>query len=158
MATGELLEDDAPSRARWVAAVALVLLVALVGGGAALRSSLPPPPLEVRVAELAGSALDGESFVRLHVLLQGSGVDSLGDARLTYAGTSGRGLHPVAFDGNGRMTVQVDLTPACPPAVGAPASLDLSVRDDDGRDRQLRVDVPEGTPLERLVRYRCRTA
>ena len=127
--------------------------------GTALRATLPPPPLDVRVADLAGSALDGESFVRLHLQLQGSGVDALGDARLTYGGTSGRGLHPASFDGSDRMTVQVDLTPDCALAgASAPASLDLEVRDAEGRDRLLRVGVPDGTPLERLVRYRCRTA
>jgi hypothetical protein len=152
----DVLVDDAPRHLRRAAAVGGGLLVALVAGGAALRSTLPPPPLEVRLAGLSGTALRGESFIRLHLTLEQSGARALDDAVLTVAGSSQRGQHPSAFDG-GRTTVQVDVTPRCPGlqpdrAVGV---LDLRLHDASGAARRVQVGVPADGQLERLLRYRC---
>ena len=134
------------------------LLLVVLAGGAALRSALPPAPPSVGLAGLSGSALDGESFVRLNLSLRAEGVRQLGDAHLTVAGATARGQHPPAFDRRGRMTLQVDVTPACADvAAGATSGrLDLALRDEQGRSRQVRLDVPADGPLERLLRYRCR--
>lgn len=158
MAQGaELLDDGAHGRPRRVVAAGAALLAVLVAAGAALRSTLPPPPLQVALASLDGSALDGDSFVRLQVQLRGQGVRGLGDVQLTVAGVTERGLHPDVFDDDGRMTVQVDVTPACPEVAGGvrPGSLDLQVRDVDGALRRLQLPVPTRGSLERLLRYRC---
>jgi hypothetical protein len=153
----ELL-DDAAERARRLGALAVGLLVLVLGGGAVLRSTLPPPPLAVAVADLSGSTLDGDSFVRLNLSLEASGVRDVGDARLTIAGSTQRGQHPARFDGDGRMTLQVDVTPTCAQVVDGleAGTLDLSLRDEEGRTRQVRVAVPAESSLERLLRYRCR--
>ena len=153
----ELL-DDADERTRRLAALGAGLLLVVLAGGAALRSALPPAPPSVGLAGLSGSALDGESFVRLNLSLRAEGVRQLGDARLTVAGATARGQHPPAFDRRGRMTLQVDVTPACADvAAGATSGrLDLALRDEQGRSRQVRLDVPADGPLERLLRYRCR--
>lgn len=151
-----MLVDDAPGRLRRVAAVGGALLLALVAGAAALRSTLPPPPLEVRLAGVSGTALRGESFIRLHLTLEQSGARDLEDAVLTVAGTTQRGQHPTAFD-DGRMTVQVDLTPACTalrPDLAA-GVLDLRLHDASGDARRVQVGVPADGQLERLLRYRC---
>ena len=158
--SGELLVDDASDRTRRVAVAGVVLLLGLAAGGAALRSTLPPEPLDVALASVSGTALQGESFVRLQLKLRSSGAQALGGAALTVAGTTQSGSHPPAFDGDGRLTVQVDVTPACE-AVAAgvgTGQLDLEVRDDAGELRALRLDVPSAGRLERLLRYRCRTA
>ena len=151
-----MLVDDAPRRLRRLGAVGGGLLLALVAGGAALRSTLPPPPLEVRVAGLSGTALRGESFIRLHVTLEQSGARDLEDAVLTVAGTTQRGQHPLAFD-DGRLTVQVDVTPTCTAlADDLPAGvLDLRLHDASGDAREVRLDLPSDGQLERLLRYRC---
>ena len=153
----DVLVDDAPRRVRRLGVVAGALLLSVVAGGAALRSTLPPPPLEVRLAGVTGTALQGESFIRLHVTVEQSGARDVQDAVLTVAGTTQRGTHPTDFDG-GRMTVQVDLAPVCASLEQElPAGvLDLSVRDATGADRRAAVDVPAGPRLERLLRYRCR--
>lgn len=152
----DVLVDDAPHRLRRLGAVTGALLLVLVAGAAALRSTLPPPPLELRLAGVSGTALRGESFVRLHVTLEESGAQDLEEAVLTVAGTSQRGQHPTTF-ADGRMTVQVDLSPACaslrddvPPGV-----LDLRLHDASGDLRQVSVDIPADAQLERLLRYRC---
>lgn len=152
-----MLVDDAPRRLRRLGALGGALLLALVAGGAALRSRLPPPPLEIRLAGVSGTALRGESFIRLHVTLEQSGARDLEDAVLTIAGTTQRGQHPTAFDG-GRMTVQVDLTPMCAtlPQDVAGGVLDLRLHDTSGDARQVQVDIPADARLERLLRYRCR--
>jgi hypothetical protein len=152
----DVLVDDAPSRLRRVAAVGGALLVALVAGGAALRSTLPPPPLEVRLAGVSGTALRGESFIRLHLTLEQSGARDLDDAVLTLAGTTQRGQHPTAFS-DGRTTVQVDITPRCAasqPDLGG-GVLDLQLHDASGDARQVTLGVPADGQLERLLRYRC---
>ena len=151
-----MLVDDAPSRLRRVAVVGGALLVALVAGAAALRSTLPPPPLEVRLAGVSGTALRGESFIRLHLTLEQSGARDLDDAVLTIAGTTQRGQHPTAFD-DGRATVQVDITPQCTaqqPDLAA-GVLDLRLHDASGDARQVTLGIPAEGQLERLLRYRC---
>jgi hypothetical protein len=142
-----------------VVAAAAVLFALLVVGGTVLRSTLPPPPLQVALASLDGSALAGDSFVRLQVQLRGQGVQALGDVRLTVAGVTQRGLHAQAFDDDGRVTVQVDVTPACAALAGGvrPGSLHVQVRDTSGATRMLQLPVPTRGSLERLLRYRCRT-
>jgi hypothetical protein len=152
----DVLVDDAPRRLRRLGMVGGALLVAVVAGGAALRSTLPPPPLEVRVTGVSGTALRGESFVRLHVTLEESGAQQLEDAVLTVAGTTQRGQHGAAFD-DGRLTVQVDLTPACASLQQdlAPGVLDLRLLDASGDARRVQLEVPAGDQLERLLRYRC---
>ena len=156
----DLLEQDAPGRARLLGLVAAGLLLAIAAGAAAVRSSLPPTPLTVQLSSLDGSALVGESFVRLQVQLQSTGAQGLGDARLTVAGATGRGLHRPGFDDQGRLTVQVDVTPDCATVAAGvpPGTLDLRVRDEDGGRRLVQLDVPTEGRLERLVRYRCRSA
>ncbi|CAA9341518.1 MAG: hypothetical protein AVDCRST_MAG07-2398 [uncultured Frankineae bacterium] len=152
------LVDDAAERSRRLGALAVGLLVLVLGGGAALRSTLPPPPLAVDLADLSGSTLAGDSFVRVNLSLRASGARDVGDARLTMAGATSRGQHPSRFDGDGRMTVQVDLTPACARLADGigPGRLDLSLHDAQGRARQVRVAVPAEGSLDRLLRYRCR--
>ena len=151
-----MLVDDAPRRLRWLGAVGGALLLAVVAGGAALRSTLPPPALDVRLAGLSGTALRGESFIRLHVTIEESGARDLQDAVLTVAGTTQRGQHPTAFD-DGRLTVQVDLTPRCASLQQdlAPGALDLRLRDASGDAREVRLDIPADAQLQRLLRYRC---
>ena len=152
----DVLVDDGPRRLRRLGGVGGALLLAVVAGGAALRSTLPPPPLDVRLAGMSGTALRGESFIRLHVTLEESGARDLQDAVLTVAGTSQRGQHPTVFD-DGRMTVQVDLTPVCAalrPDV-AEGVLDLRLRDASGDARQVRLSIPAEGQLERLLHYRC---
>ena len=150
-----MLVDDAPRHLRRVGAVGAGLLVALVAGATALRGTLPPPPLEVRVAGVSGTALQGESFIRLHVSLEQSGARALDEAVLTVAGTRSRGRHPTAFDDD-RVTVQVDLTPSCASLQDlAPGVLDLRLHDASGDARQVRLDIVTDGQLERLLRYRC---
>ena len=149
-----MLVDDAPSRLRRVAAVGGLLLVVLVAGAAALRSTLPPPPLEVRLTGVSGTALRGESFIRLHLTLEQSGARDLDDAVLTIAGTTQRGQHPGVFD-DGRTTVQVDITPQCAARQPEPGVLDLRLHDASGEARQVSLGVPADGQLERLLRYRC---
>lgn len=153
------LADDGGDRVRRLAAVAAALLLALLAGGAALRSTLPPAPLSVGLAGLSGSALEGESFVRLNLSLQARGVRDLGEARLTVAGASSRGQRLSAVDAEGRTTLQVDVTPACAQVAAGHTSgeLELSLRDEQGQPRRVRLSVPADGPLERLLRYRCRT-
>jgi len=67
--------------------------------------------------------------------LEESGAGDVEDAVLTVAGTTQRGQHPTAFT-EGRLTVQVDLTPSC-------ASLQEGVAD---------------AGVERLLHDRCRGA
>lgn len=152
----DVLVDDAPHRLRRLGLAGGALLLALVAGGAALRSTLPPPPLQVAVAGLTGTALQGESFVRLHLTLEASGARRLDDAVLTVAGTTQRGQHPSRFDGD-RATVQVDVTPVCASLRQDPAAgvLDLRLRDDAGAAREVRLALPADPRLERLLRYRC---
>ncbi len=151
-----MLVDDAPRRLRRLGAVGSGLLLALVAGGAALRSTLPPPPLELRLAGVSGTALSGESFVRLHVTLEESGARDLEEAVLTVAGTTQRGQHPSAF-ADGRMTVQVDVVPPCGSLSQQvqPGVLELRLHDTAGDVRRVSVDVPADAQLERLLRYRC---
>lgn len=154
----DLLVDDAPDRTRRVVVVGVVLLLAVAAGATAVRSTLPPEPLDVAVASVSGTALQGDSFVRVHLHLRARGAQGLGEAAFTVAGTTQRGQHPPAFDDQGRMVLQVDVTPACS-AVGADVGaglLDLQVRDETGDTRHLQLDVPSSGQLERLVRYRCR--
>ncbi len=152
----DVLVDDAPRRLRRLGAVGGGLLLAVVAGGAALRSTLPPPPLEIRLAGMSGTALRGESFIRLHVTLEESGARNLEDAVLTVAGTTQRGQHPTAFE-DGRMTVQVDITPVCASLQQdlTPGVLELRLQDASGDARQVQVDIPADAQLERLLRYRC---
>ena len=152
------LVDDAAERVRLLGALGVGLLLLVLAGGAVLRSALPPPPLAVSVADLSGSTLDGDSFVRLNLSLQASGARDLDGASLTIAGSTQRGQHPTRFDGDGRVTVQVDVTPACASIVGGvgAGTLDLSLHDAQGRARQVRLEIPAEGSLERLLRYRCR--
>ena len=133
-------------------------LLLVLAGGALLRSTLPPPPLAVDLAELSGSTLDGDSFVRLNLSLEATGARDLGDARLTIAGATQRGQHPARFDGDGRMTLQVDVTLTCAQvAAGVQTGvLDLSLHDQEGRAREVRLEVPAEGSLQRLLRYPCR--
>ena len=154
----DVLVDDAAERGRRLWLLAGGLLACLLVGGAVLRSTLPPPPLAVSLAGLSGSALEGDSFVRINLSLRAEGVRDLGDARLTVAGASQRGQHPTRFDGDGRLTLQVDVTPACEAVaqeIGA-GVLELSLHDAQGRARQVELAVPAEGQFERLLRYRCR--
>ncbi len=152
------LVDDAPERARRLGAVAVGLLVLVLVGGAVLRSTLPPPPLAVVLAELSGSTLEGDTFVRLNLSLEAQGARDVGDAVLTIAGSTSRGQHPTRFDGDGQMTVQVDVTPTCAQIADRvdPGTLELSLHDEQGRPQQVRLEVPSEGSLERLLRYPCR--
>lgn len=149
--------DGTGLRPRAVAAVAAGLVLAIAVGAGVVRSAQPPPPLSVALDQLNGSALSGDSYVRLHVRLHAEGADSLGLARLTLGGATTTGVHPAAFE-DGRMTVQVELAPACPTVRGGVGTglLELEVRDADGQDRTVRLDVPTDDRLDRLVRYPCR--
>lgn len=153
----DVLVDDAPRRTLRLGVVVGGLLLTLVAGAAALRSTLPPSALDVRLAGLSGTALRGESFVRLHVGLEQSGVRRLEDAVLTVAGSTQRGSYPAAFDDDGRLTVQVDLAPACASVQDdiAAGVLELSVVDESGDGRQVAVRIPADDRLVRLLRYRC---
>lgn len=153
----DLLDDAASDRARWPWALGGVLLLAAVTCGAAVRSALPPPPLAVALTHLDGTTLSGDSFVRLHVQLRTSGVRTLGDVRLTLGGTTQRGVSPRGLDDDGRTTVQVELSPACGTVtVGVGTGLlEVELRDDEGRDRTVRLDVPTDPRLQRLLRYPC---
>ena len=151
----DVLVDDAPRQLRRLRVVASGLLVAVLGGAAALRSTLPPPPLEVEVAGFSGTALAGESFVRLHVTLEASGARDLEEAVLSVGGTRQRGQHPTVFI-DGRLTVQVDLIPSCSSLQDvAGGLLDLRLHDASGDARDVRLVLPADAQLERLLRYRC---
>ena len=154
----DVLVDDAPRRTLRLGVVGGGLLLALVAGGAALRSTLPPPELDVRLAGVSGTALRGESFVRLHVGVEHSGARGLEDAVLTVAGTTQRGSYPATFDDDdGRLTVQVDLAPVCASVQGDVAAgvLELRVLDTSGDARDVTLSIPADARLERLLRYRC---
>ena len=155
-AVTDVLVDDAGRRWRSSAAVGGAVLLALVVGAAALRGTLPPPPLELRLEGVTGTALQGESFVRLNVALEQSGVRDLEEAVLTVAGSRERGLRPTTV-GDGRMTVQIDVSPPCASLVPdlAPGVLALRLHDDAGELRQVTVAIPADEQLERLLRYRC---
>ena len=155
-AVADVLVDDAPGRTRRLAVVGGALLLALVAGAALLRSTLPPPPVELRLAEVTGTALQGDSFVRLDLRLEQSGVRDLEEAVLTVAGTVERGQRPTTFS-DGRMTVQIDVSPPCAALLpsAAPAVLDLRLHDEAGDLRQVAVDVPVDEEFQRLLRYRC---
>ena len=140
------------SRAR---AVALGLLLGAVVAGAVLRDE-EPAPLQVSLVSLDGSALRGDSFVRLQLGLRADGARALDQVRLVLADASAPGLSPHGLD-QGRATVQVDLVPTCPQAMQAvpDASLEVRVVDTEDRSRTVRLPLPDDGPLERLVRYRC---
>ena len=146
-----------PSRrvSRRGSTLVLTLLVGAVAAGAVLREG-PAAPLQVSLVSLDGSALQGESFVRLQLGVRADGARALGQVRLLLAGTSAPGLSPDGLDG-GRATVQVDVVPTCPLAEQAvgDASLEVGVVDEDGRARTVRLPLPDDGPFERLVRYRC---
>jgi hypothetical protein len=152
----DVLVDDARGRSRSLALVGGAVLVALVAGAAALRSTLPPPELELRLDGVTGTALQGESFVRLNLALEQSGVRELEEAVLTVAGTTERGQRPTTLH-DGRMTVQIDVSPPCAALLQdlAPGVLDLRLHDASGDVRQVAVDVPADEQLVRLLRYRC---
>ena len=152
----DVLVDDAARRSRRLAAVGGAVLLTLVGGAAALRSTLPPPPLELRLAGVTGTALQGESFVRLNLTLEQSGVQDLEEAVLTVAGTTERGLRPTTV-ADGRMTVQIDVSPPCAALLPglAPGVLALRLTDAAGERRQVAVHVPADEQLVRLLHHRC---
>lgn len=131
-------------------------VVLLVLSGTVLLRDGPPGPLVVRLASLDGSALRGESFVRLQLGVSVDGGSELAEVRLLLAGASALGLSP---DGlvDGEATVQVDLVPPCPQAVQeyVDAELEVVVLDEAGRSRTVRLALPDDGPLERLVRFRC---
>ena len=150
-----MLVDDGSRRLRRLGPLLGGLLVALVGGAAALRSTLPPPPLAVGVAGVSGTALQGDTFLRLHITREAAGARDLDEAVLSIGGTREPGRHPTAFD-DGEMTVQVDLVPSCaslqPLADGL---LDLHLHDASGDAREVQLVLPADEQLERLLRYRC---
>ncbi len=152
----DVLVDDAPRRTRTLVVVGGALLLALGAGAALLRSTLPPPRVELRLAGVTGTALQGDSFVRLNLALEQSGVRDLDEAVLTVAGTVERGQRPTTVT-DGRMTVQIDVSPPCASLLqgAAPAVLDLRLRDQAGDLRQVAVDVPLDEEFQRLLRYRC---
>lgn len=154
----DVLVDDAADRARRLAATGVGLLLVVLVGATILRSTLPPPPVVVDLAGVSGSALDGESFVRLHLLLRSDGVSDLGTAQLTVAGGTHGGQHLTAVDEDGVLRLQVDVTPVCTDvAAGRTAGrLDLELLDERGRSHEVRLAVPAEGPLDRLLRYRCR--
>lgn len=155
--SAELLVDDAQDRTRRPLAVGVGLLLAVAAGGAALRSTMPPEPLDIALTSLSGTSLQHESFVRLNLKLHGSGAEALDAAALTVAGTTQSGQYPRRFDRHGRLTVQVDVTPACAAVARGVGSgqLELEARDRAGEVHVLRLHVPSAGRLERLVRYRC---
>lgn len=153
----ELLVDDAADRTRRVGLAGVVLLVAVTAAGAALRSTLPPEPLDVQLVSWSATALRDERFVRVQLRLQASGAQSLGRATFRVAGSTDTARHLRAFDGDGRMTVQVDVVPVCAAVeagVGT-GQLDLELRDDAGDTQSLVMDMPFTLRLERLLRSRC---
>ncbi len=100
--------------------------------------------------------------MRLRIRLATVGASGVDGVRLQVAGADSPGQHPRTLDGDGRVTVQIDLTPRCEAlAVGTPSSalpdgtLAVRVRDVEGRERAVQLPVPTEGPLERLVRYRC---
>jgi hypothetical protein len=153
----EVLHDDAPERGRRLAVVGVGLLLLVVVGAGWLRSTLPPPPLEVSVASVSGSSLEGDGFVRVLLSLESQGARDLAQAELTVAGARELGRHPAEFDGRGRMTVQVDVTPSCAAVAAgiAPGQLVLAVRDESGQRQQLVLVLPPEGPLERLMHHPC---
>ncbi len=154
-----MLEADPGSGRRALALVGALLLV-LVATGVVVRKT-PPPPLTLTVEQLEGSALSHQSFVRLWIRLAAVGASRVDGVRLNVAGVEQPGQHPRTLD-DGRVTVQIDLTPRCDElSVGTPSgslpegTLDVVVRDVDGQERLVQLPVPTEGPLERLVRYRC---
>lgn len=141
-----------PPRRALVAGVALLLLLST----ALLLRDGPAVPVDVRLSSLDGSALRGESFLRLQLGMQVDGARELGEVRVVLAGTSALGLSPDGLS-DGEATVQVDLVPPCPQSLAAyvDAELAVTVVDDAGRSRAVRLALPDDGPFERLVRYRC---
>ena len=154
-ALAEVLRDDAPATGRRLAVMGAALLVALVAGGAWLRSTLPPPPLDVRLASVSGSSLEGDGFVRVVLEVEAQGARHLVEAELTVAGTTepGRQIGELGDD----LKVLVDLTPQCAVVAQgvAPAELVLDVRAETGERQRVVLVVPPGGPLERLLRRTC---
>ena len=150
-----------PSRRVLVAAAVTLLAPLLLLGAVALLRDGPPVPLEVRLSSLDGSALRGESFVRLQLGVSVEGARQLDEVRMVLGGTSALGSLPAGRspDGltDGEATVQVDLVPPCPQSLQAyvDAVLAVTLVDDAGRSREVRLALPDDGPFERLVRFRC---
>ena len=155
-----LVAEPGTGPARQALAAAAGALLLLIGAATVLRDG-PPVPLEVRLASLDGSALRGESFVRLQLGVSVEGATQLDEARMVLAGTSALGLSPdgLSPDGlsDGEATVQVDLVPPCPQSLQAyvDAVLAVTLVDDAGESREVRLALPDDGPFERLVRFRC---
>lgn len=141
-------------RGRWGAAVALVLALTTITAVWATG----PQPLRVRLARVDGSALRGDSFLRLQLRLQGSGVERLDEVSLRLAGSTSPGSSLRGFDGRGRADVQVDVVPDCPSPDLAGSSVRVTVTDRQGRPRTTELPLPVDGVVERLVAYRCETA
>jgi len=145
----------ASRRTRWLGGLAVALL--LVVATAVLTT--PPAPLRVQLAQVDGSALRGDSFLRLQLQLRGSGVTRLDEVNLRLAGRNSPGLSPRGFDRGGRAVVQVDVVPDCttfPDLRGS--SLQVTVLDQQGRPHTTVLPLPVDGVVQRLVTYRCDTA
>ena len=150
-----LVAEPGTGPSRRVLVAAAVVLLLLLGAVTLLRDG-PPVPLEVRLVSLDGSALRGESFVRLQLGVSVEGARQLGEVRMVLGGTSALGLSPDGLSG-GEATVQVDLVPRCPQSLQAyvDAVLAVTLVDDAGESREVRLALPDDGPFERLVRFRC---
>lgn len=150
--TPDVLGEDRPGRPRALAlAGGAVLLVGLAA--LALRPGPDRPPAQLRLTGIDGSALLGDSFVRFHVELRGSGIDRIQAVQLTSGASTSLGQ--VDRQGDGRTSVQLDLVPDCTGTLGLVApQLEVKARA-AGRDRLLLLDVPTDGAVGRLVRYRC---
>lgn len=157
----EVLDSTAPARparaglAGWAAGGTALALV--LAGTVALRPPGPAEGVALRLVEHSGSALDGQTFVRLYFSVAASGGDAevsavqvvLGDRRQDVVG-------PARIGDGGEALVLVDLVPQCPDAVRALAAgtLDVTYRADGG-ERVARLPLPVEGSLPRLMARRC---
>jgi hypothetical protein len=143
------------TRSGWLAGgVALVVLVAgLVG----LRPADDGQPVHVRLVEHKGSALHGQSFLRLYFSLTATGGDAeLQEVSMSLGSVRQDGVAPRLVDEGGEALVLVDVVPSCPDAVqGLPVgTLDVLFRA-GGSDQSVSLPLPLDGSLPRLVQRRC---
>jgi len=156
----EVLDSVAPPRparsglAGWLAGGTAVALV--VAGTVALR---PPGATGValRLVGHSGSALDGQTFVRVYFSVAASGGDAEVSAVQVVLGDRRQDVVAPGRIGDGRVAlVLVDLVPQCPDAVRAlpTGTLDVTYRA-GGDERVARLPLPAEGSLPRLVARRC---
>ena len=156
----EVLDSTAPARparsgvAGWAAGGTALALV--LAGTVALR---PPGPegVALRLVEHSGSALDGQTFVRVYFSVAASGGDAevsavqmvLGDRRQDV-------VAPARIGDGGEALVLVDVVPHCPDALRAlPAgTLDVTFSA-EGDEQVAHLPLPVEGSLPRLMARRC---